>query len=323
MHSSPHVVAPARDVDRSASDVTPLVVVGPTGSGKSAVALTLAEQFGGEIVNIDAMQLYRGMDIGTAKLSVEERRGIPHHLFDIWEVTQTASVAEYRAAAIEVIENLMRRRIRPIVVGGSMMYVQALVDEWDFPPTDPVVRGRWEQRLSEIGVEALHDHLSQVDPVAAGIIERLDPRRTVRALEVIELTGRPYAASLPPKDLPPRWGLRLLGLRAEPEWLNPRLQLRVEQMFARGLVEEVRGLAERGLVRDSTAGQAIGYAQVLDHFAGSLTLEEAVERTVIGTRRYARRQRSWFQRDHRITWLDAASPELLGLAVAWAQSTDA
>lgn len=293
----------------------PIAVVGPTASGKSAVSLALAEELSGEVVNIDSMQLYRGMDIGTAKLPVDERRGIPHHQLDVWDITKPASVAEYRASAVADVESIMNRGKRPIIVGGSMMYVQALVDEWDFPPTDPHVRARWEQQLDRIGVHALHDHLATVDPEAARIIERNDPRRTVRALEVIELTGRPFAASQPPKNSTPRWNLRLVGLWADADWLNPRIEQRVRAMFDAGFVDEVRGLIGQGLVRESTAGKAIGYSQVLDYLEGECSLDEAIEATVMGTRRYARRQRSWFRRDPRIEWLDASAPDVVDRAL--------
>lgn len=286
-------------------DKTPIAVVGPTASGKSLLSIALAHELDGEVVNVDSMQLYRGMDIGTAKLTPAEREGVPHHLLDIWEVTRTASVAEYQARAIEVVEDIAARGRVPILVGGSMMYVQSLIDAWQFPPTDPVVRTKYEQRLAEIGVQALHAELAEVDSQAASIIEDNDPRRTVRALEVIELTGKPFQASQPPKDAPPRWGTRILGLRTAAQWLNPRIELRTQQMFERGFVEEVQKLVVDGLVADSTAGRAIGYAQVLSYLDGECTLDEATESTIMGTRRYVRRQRSWFNRDKRITWLDA------------------
>ncbi|GAB3708356.1 tRNA (adenosine(37)-N6)-dimethylallyltransferase MiaA [Corynebacterium nasicanis] len=288
------------------ADLTPIAVVGPTASGKSALGLALAHELGGEVVNVDSMQLYRGMDIGTAKLTLAEREGIPHHQLDVWDVTETASVARYQADAVADVEEVMSRGKVPILVGGSMLYVQSLLDDWQFPPTDPAVRARYEARLGDIGIDALHAELAAVDPVAAGIIEDKDPRRTVRALEVIELTGQPFQASQPPKDAPPRWGTRILGLRTKAEWLNPRIAERTRLMFEKGLVEEVERLvSEQGLIADSTAGRAIGYAQVLAARAGELTWEEAVERTITGTRRYVRRQRSWFQRDPRITWLPA------------------
>lgn len=284
----------------------PIAVFGPTASGKSALGLALAHELDGEVVNVDSMQLYRGMDIGTAKLTPAEREGIPHYQLDVWDVTETASVARYQRDAIADVEGIMARGKTPILVGGSMLYAQALVDDWQFPPTDPAVRAKYEARRLEIGTDALHEELAQVDPAAAAIIEDKDPRRTVRALEVIELTGKPYKASQPPKDAPPRWGTRLLGLRTTADWLNPRIELRTRQMFERGLIEEVERLQAQGLVADSTAGRAIGYAQVFQAQRGELTWDEAVERTITGTRRYVRRQRSWFNRDKRIMWLDAA-----------------
>lgn len=295
--------------------MNPIAVVGPTASGKSALGIALAHEFGGEVVNVDSMQLYRGMDIGTAKLPVEEREGIPHHLLDIWDVTKTASVAEYQALAVATVEEIMARGKMPVLVGGSMLYVQSLIDAWSFPPTDPAVRARYEARLQEIGIDALHAELAEVDPEAASIIEDKDPRRTVRALEVIELTGKPFKASQPPKNAPPRWGTRILGLRTNAEWLNPRIELRTRMMFEQGLIDETRALVKDGLVRNSTAGRAIGYAQVLAMFDGELTEEEALEQTITGTRRYVRRQRSWFNRDPRTQWLDAADSNVVDLAL--------
>jgi len=291
-------------------DLRPIVVVGPTASGKSALSLELAHHFDGEIVNCDSMQLYRGMDIGTAKLTLAEREGIPHHQLDVWDITEKASVARYQHDAVKDVEEIASRGKRPIIVGGSMMYVQSLVDAWSFPPTDAEVRAKYEAQLQEIGVAAMHAKLAEIDPQAASIIEDNDPRRTVRALEVIDLTGKPFQASQPPKDAPPRWNAHLLGLETQSEWLNPRIELRTRMMFEQGLVEEVKQLLEAGLVRDSTAGRAIGYAQVLQAMDGELEWDEAVEKTIMGTRRYVRRQRSWFHRDKRISWLDAAQPTL-------------
>lgn len=295
--------------------MNPIAVVGPTASGKSALGIALAHEFGGEVVNVDSMQLYRGMDIGTAKLPVEEREGITHHLLDIWDVTKTASVAEYQTLAVATVEEIMARGKVPVLVGGSMLYVQSLIDAWSFPPTDPTVRARYEARLQEIGIDALHAELAEIDPEAASIIEDKDPRRTVRALEVIELTGKPFKASQPPKNAPPRWGTRILGLRTNAEWLNPRIELRTRMMFEQGLIDETRALVTDGLVRNSTAGRAIGYAQVLAMFDGELTEEQALEQTITGTRRYVRRQRSWFNRDPRTVWLDAADSNVVDLAL--------
>ncbi|WP_175934846.1 tRNA (adenosine(37)-N6)-dimethylallyltransferase MiaA [Corynebacterium sp. Marseille-P4321] len=293
----------------------PIAVVGPTASGKSDLGIALAQHFGGEVVNVDSMQLYRGMDIGTAKLPPGERGDIPHHLLDIWPVTKAASVAEYQALAVDTVEEIAARGKVPILVGGSMLYVQSLIDAWRFPPTDPEVRAKWERRLDAIGVDALHAELAEVDPEAARIIEDKDPRRTVRALEVIELTGEPFKASQPPKDAEPRWGTRILGLRTTPEWLNPRIELRTRLMFEQGLIDEVLTLRGAGLVRNSTAGRAIGYAQVLAMLDGELSADDALEQTITGTRRYVRRQRSWFNRDKRTVWLDATGEDVVDAAL--------
>lgn len=290
------------------STPTPVAVVGPTGTGKSELALALAETLGGEVINCDAMQQYRGMDIGTAKLAPGERRGIPHHRLDVLAVTQTASVADFRREAEREIGEIRARGRVPILCGGSMMYVQALVDDWTIPDTDPAVRARYERRLEEIGVEALHAELARVDPAAAQTILPTDPRRTVRALEVVALTGKPFSASRPTIG-DPRWGARLLGVRCALPELDARLASRTAGMFAGGLVEEVRGLVGDGLLEGVTARRAIGYAQVLEEMDDELCITEdgmvrAEERTLIGTRRYVRRQRSWFGRDHRIHWID-------------------
>ena len=292
----------------------PVAVIGPTASGKSELALDLAERLGGEIVNVDAMQQYRGMDIGTAKLTVAERRGIPHHQLDVLDVTETATVAGYKAAATADIEALLAADRTPIIVGGSMMYIQGLLDDWEFPATDPAVRARYEGLLAEIGPLALHARLAEVDAAAAATILDSDGRRIVRALEVVEITGRPFAASAPTIG-EPRWGTRILTLDRERDALDERIRLRTAAMFADGLVDEVETLCEQGLRDGRTASQAIGYAQVLAHLDGEYDLHEAQERTFFGTRRYVRRQRSWFRRDPRAVWLDAADSGLLDAAL--------
>ncbi len=293
----------------------PVAVVGPTATGKSDLALDLAQRLDGEIVNIDAMQLYRGMDVGTAKLPVAQRRGITHHLLDVLDVTETATVAAYQSAASGIVEDLLARGRTPVIVGGSMMYVQALLDQWDFPATDPAVRARWEKLLAEGGVHAVHAALRQADPVAAATILPTDGRRMVRALEVVELTGQPFAASAPTIGTP-RWDTVILGVDRETAALDARIEQRTALMFDTGLVEEVRGLIELGLREGQTARRAIGYAQVLAHLDGEYDLAHARERTLIGTRRYVRRQRSWFRRDPRVTWVDGADPELAATALA-------
>ena len=308
---------PRRDVAavNVPEELRPIAVVGPTASGKSDLALALAEEFGGEIINIDAMQLYRGMDIGTAKLTPAERRGIPHHLLDVLDVKETATVARYQSDAIAIAENLIVAGKVPVIVGGSMMYVQSLLDEWSFPATDPEVRAKWEAVLADGGVGAVHTALVAADPVAAASILPTDGRRMVRALEVVELTGLPFAASAPQIG-DPRWGTRILGVDRDTEELDARIRLRTELMFSGGLVDEVAVLVEQGLREGVTAPRAIGYAQVLAHFDGEYDLAEALERTFIGTRRYVRRQRSWFRRDARVHWLNGADPELARSAFA-------
>jgi tRNA dimethylallyltransferase len=268
-----------------------------------------------EIVNADAMQLYRGMDIGTAKLSVAQRRGIPHHQIDVLDVTETATVARYQRAAAADIEAIAARGAVPVLVGGSMLYIQSLLDDWSFPVTDSVVRAKWELRLAEIGVGGLHAELAGCDPAAAASILPTDGRRIVRALEVVELTGQPFAASAPAVGRP-RWDTVIVGLDCGTELLDDRLAKRTDEMFDRGLVDEVIALLGCGLRDGVTASRALGYAQVIAALdndkaeeQGRLSKEavaEARQRTYIGTRRYVRRQRSWFRRDHRIRWLDAS-----------------
>jgi tRNA dimethylallyltransferase len=286
----------------------PIAIVGPTGTGKSALALALAERLGGEIVNADAMQLYRGMDIGTAKLALAERRGIPHHQLDVLEVTETASVARYQQAAATDVEAIADRGAVPVVVGGSMMYIQSLLDEWTFPATDPQVRAKYEQRLADAGVAALHRELARVDADAAESILPTDGRRIVRALEVVELTGQPFAASFPAIGAP-RWDTAIIGLDWETTLLDERLTRRTDTMFSDGLVDEVHSLLNRGLRDGVTASRALGYAQVIADLDDGGDGTAAREPTFFGTRRYVRRQRSWFRRDHRITWLDGAAAD--------------
>lgn len=288
----------------------PLAVIGPTGTGKSALALEFAERVGGEIVNADAMQQYRGMDIGTAKLTVEERRGIPHHQLDVLDVVETATVARYQQAAAADIETIAARGATPVIVGGSMLYIQSLLDEWSFPATDPAVRAKYEARLAEIGVAALHAELARVDAAAAASILPTDGRRIVRALEVVELTGEPFAASALTIGAP-RWDTAIIGLDWDTAVLDERLAQRTDKMFADGLVREVVDLLERGLRDGVTAARALGYAQVLADLDAGGDGSGAREPTFIGTRRYVRRQRSWFRRDHRVVWLDGASEGLV------------
>lgn len=299
--------------------IRPIAIIGPTGTGKSNVALEVADALRGEIpveiVNADAMQQYRGMDIGTAKLQPAQRLGVPHHQLDVLEVTDTATVARYQQAAVAAVEDIAARGALPIIVGGSMLYIQSLLDDWAFPATDPAVRAHWEGRLAEVGVTALHAELARRDAAAAAAILPTDGRRVVRALEVIELTGAPFAASAP-RIGEPRWSTVIVGLDWDTDLLDQRLATRTDLMFDSGLVGEVHDLLGRGLCDGVTAARALGYAQVLealDAGGGAADIDRARELTFTGTRRYVRRQRSWFRRDHRIRWLDGASP---GLAAA-------
>ncbi|HEX3787887.1 MAG TPA: tRNA (adenosine(37)-N6)-dimethylallyltransferase MiaA [Pseudonocardiaceae bacterium] len=288
----------------------PIAVVGPTATGKSELGVLLAQRLGGEVINADAMQLYRGMDIGTAKLTAAERHGVPHHLLDVLDVTETASVAAYQRAARAEFDRVLAAGRVPVVVGGSGLYVSALLDDLKFPGTDPAIRARLEAELTTLGAPALHARLAGVDPVAAESILTSNGRRIVRALEVVELTGRPFSASMPVPG-PPRHDTLLVGLDREIGELDERVRTRVDRMFAAGLVDEVRALADRGLRDGRTAARALGYQQVLAALDGAGGLAAAAEQTVVATRRFVRRQRSWFRRDGRISWLDAGRPDLL------------
>jgi len=286
-----------------------VVIVGPTGTGKSDLSLDLAGRLiasgrPAEIVNADAMQLYRGMDIGTAKLAVDERRGVPHHLLDVLEVSDEATVARYQTEARAAITGILDRGAVPILVGGSGLYVSSVVYDFQFPGTDPVVRARLEAELTEQGPGLIYERLKAVDPDAAARIGASNGRRLVRALEVVELTGAPHAAVLPGEQV--YWMPAVtLGLRLPREELTPRLDARVDRMWAAGLVDEVRELIPAGLETGVTASRAIGYAQALGQLHGTLSQAEAVEATQQLTRRYARRQVSWFKRDPHTHWIDA------------------
>lgn len=292
-----------------------VAVVGATASGKSDLALDLAERLGGEVVNTDAMQVYRGMDIGTAKLPLADRRGISHHLLDLLEVTEPATVAEFQQWAREVIADCRGRGVVPVLVGGSALYTRAILDVFDFPGTDPSVRARYADRLAAEGPEALHAELAALDPAAAAGIIATNGRRIVRALEVIALTGRPFTATLPDPTYADPDTVQI-GVDIDRAALDARIARRVEAMWDAGLVEEVRRLADAGLRDGLTASRAIGYRQVLDFLDGALTEEQAREQTVSGTRRFARRQDSWFRKDPRITWVAHDDPERVERALA-------
>ena len=290
-----------------------MAVVGATAAGKSDLALDLAERIGGEIVNTDSMQVYRGMDIGTAKLPVEERRGIIHHLLDVLEVTEAATVAEFQSWARDVIDDCRDRGVSPVLVGGSALYTRAVLDEFEFPGTDPEVRERLESELADVGHAAMHARLVELDPAAGAQVLPSNGRRVVRALEVVEITGRPFSASLPEQRYHYAGAVQI-GVDIDRETLDRRIEQRVEAMWAAGFVEEVRRLADRGLREGRTANRALGYQQVLAFLDGELTEEEAREKTVTGTRRFARRQDSWFRKDPRITWVRYDDPQRVARA---------
>jgi tRNA dimethylallyltransferase len=296
-------------LDRRVNPPPPVVaVVGPTATGKTALAVALAQRLGGEVVNADSMQLYRGMDIGTAKPDVAERGGVPHHLLDVWHVREPASVAEYRDLARAEIDRLRAAGTVPLLVGGSGLYVRAVLDELDFPGTDAALRARLEEELAQVGPAGLHERLARLDPAAAAAVLPSNGRRIVRALEVIELTGGPFRAQLP--EPRPHYPAVVVGLDRDPAELDERIALRVDRMWAAGFVDEVAALDADGLREGPTASRALGYAQVLAQFDGTLTAAEARERTVGTTRRFVRRQRSWFRRDPALTWFDAARADL-------------
>jgi len=292
---------------------TVVAVVGPTAAGKSALSLELAHALDGEVVNADSMQLYRGMDIGTAKLTVDERHGVPHHVLDVWDVTEPASVAAYQALARAAVDGILARGRVPLLVGGSGLYVRAVLEEFEFPGTDPDLRAELEAELAAHGPAPLYARLSAADPAAAARILPSNGRRIVRALEVITLTGRPFTAELPQPR--PVYPALQLGVDLDPAVLDERIARRVDHMWAAGLVDEVRALAARGLRGGRTASRALGYQQVLRYLAGECREDDARAETVRATRRFVRRQRSWFRRDPRVGWLDAAAPDLVGQAI--------
>lgn len=284
-----------------------IAVIGPTGTGKSDLSIALAQELGGEIVNADALQFYRGMDIGTAKLPVQERGGIPHHLLDIMDVHEEASVARFQADARVAFAGIRSRGAVPILVGGSGLYVRAALDEIDFPPTDPEVRRRLEAEVSEHGPGPLARRLAEVDPASAA--RNLDERRMVRALEVFEISGKPFSSYMPEREY--HQPAVQIGLNIDRALLHQRLEQRVARMQELGLLDEVRELDAGGLRDGKTASRAIGYAQFLAVIDGSMKESEAAEKTVIATRQFARRQVTWFNADERVQWSDPTSDSMV------------
>jgi tRNA dimethylallyltransferase len=283
--------------------MTLIFVVGATATGKSDLAIELAERLHGEIINADSMQLYKGMNIGTAKLSIEERRGITHHLIDILDVTEESSVAQYQALARAKIDELQAKGIPTIVVGGTGLYVKAILDELNFPEKNEEVRARLQRETEKIGAQAMHAKLAKLDPAAAAAIPAQNSRRVIRALEVIELTGKPFTANLPREGSSRYPNAKQFGLVMDREKLTEKISNRVETMWERGFVAEVKELLSRGLREGKTARAGLGYSQIIRFLDGEISEAEAKEDTKRATRQYARRQETWFSRDFRITWL--------------------
>lgn len=287
-----------------------IIICGPTATGKSDLALEVAGLIDGEIVNADSMQLYKGMDIGTAKLSVDERNGIPHHLLDILTVEEDASVAQYQTLARVAVDEIQSRNKAAIIVGGTGLYIKSIIDEMNFPETDPELRRKLENEAELMGTAELYSRLRLLDPEAAAAIEPANTRRIIRALEVIEVTGQPYSANLP-SDTSLRYPDALhIGLSMERSSLAARIEARVHRMWQSGLVAEVDTLIEAGLLRGSTAQRAIGYAQVIAMRKGEISETKAIEETIVATRQYVRRQETWFKRDPRIQWIGEDQPRL-------------
>jgi len=280
-----------------------IVICGATATGKSDLAVSLAKNIDGEVINADSMQLYKGMDIGTAKITVEERQGIPHHLLDLLDVTEDANVAWYQEKAREKISEIHSRDKNAIIVGGTGLYIKAILDDLNFPDTDPVVRTALELEYATKGIGPLFERLEKLDPAAALAIDRANTRRVIRALEVIEITGQPFTANLPRKDSTKYPNALQYGLVMDREILSEVISSRVERMWEAGLVAEVEKLIESGITRGTTAQKALGYSQVIAFKEGKISEEEAIDETKRATRQYARRQETWFSRDERINWI--------------------
>ncbi len=287
-----------------------IVIGGATATGKSDLAVALAQEIDAEIINADSMQLYKGMDIGTAKITIEERKGIAHHLMDLLDVTQDANVAWYQENARAAISEIHARGKNVIIVGGTGLYIKAILDELNFPDTDPVVRAALELEFATQGIGPLFERLEKLDPAAALAIDKANSRRVIRALEVIKITGKPFTANLPREESSRYPHAKQFGLVMDRELLSERISNRVDRMWEQGLVAEVEKLMVAGITQGVTAQRALGYAQVIAQIEGKVTEEEAQEETKRATRQYARRQETWFSRDERITWI---SPSQIAL----------
>jgi len=287
-----------------------IVICGATATGKSDLAISVAQHVNGEIINADSMQIYKGMDIGTAKLTVVERQGIQHHLLDVLEVNQDSTVAWYQNIAREMISDIESRGKTAIVVGGTGLYIKSILDELNFPDTDPTVRENLEKELENIGLNALFERLEKLDPAAAIAIDRANARRVIRALEVIAITGKPFTANLPREASTRYPDAQQFGLVMDRSTLDERISARVDLMWDKGFVAEVDGLLESGITEGRTAQLALGYSQIIAFRKGLISEDEAREDTKRATRQYARRQETWFSRDSRITWISPTQPRL-------------
>ena len=280
-----------------------IVICGATATGKSDLAVTLAQQINAEIINADSMQLYKGMDIGTAKITMDERTGIAHHMMDLLDVSQDANVAWYQEKARAVISEIHARNNDAVIVGGTGLYIKAILDELNFPDTDPVVRAELELEFATKGIAPLFERLEKLDPAAALAIDKANSRRVIRALEVIKITGKPFTANLPREESSRYPFAQQFGLVMDRDTLSERISTRVDRMWEQGLVEEAQGLLQAGIMQGTTAQRALGYAQVIAQIEGKVSQDEAQEETKRATRQYARRQETWFSRDDRITWI--------------------
>jgi len=287
-----------------------VVIAGATATGKSSLSVELAQAIDAEIINADSMQVYRGMNIGTAKISIEERQGIPHHMLDVLDVNQDSTVAWYQVSAREVIDEIHSRGKSVVMVGGTGLYIKSVIDELNFPDTDPMVRHTLNKEAEELGIDAMFARLEKLDPAAAIAIDRANLRRIIRALEVIEITGKPFTANLPREESIRYPDARQFGLVMDRELLSTRIDERVNTMFEEGFVEEVQKLMPAGLLEGSTAHRALGYSQIVSHLQGEVSLDAAIEETKRATRQYARRQETWFSRDARIKWISTRQPRL-------------
>ncbi len=290
--------------------MTLVVIGGATATGKSDLAVELAKKIGGQIVNADSMQLYRGMEIGTAKLSIDERAGITHHMLDLVDVSTDVNVAWYQEQARLIIDNLLAQSIPVIVVGGTGFYIKAILDDLNFPDTDPAVREKLTELAEKIGNDALHQRLGILDPAAAAAIPKENVRRVIRALEVIEITGKPFTANLPRADSTRYPNAMQFGLEMDRQMLDERVDTRVDRMFESGLIEEVETLINQGILEGKTARAALGYSQVIAMKSGEISQADAISQTKLATRQYIRRQETWFRRDQRINWLPENSDRL-------------